>query len=1462
MAWFAALVIAGACTAGVDKLTGPSSTDDAQHSSIPSSPGVVISQVYGGGGNSNAKYINDYVELYNPGAAPVVLDGWSIQYNAAGSAAWSGKTNLTGTIQPGHYFLVQEASNANVGVAFPLPADLIATSTTGSINLSGTSGKVALVSSTTTLPALACATGSTVVDFVGYGAANCAEGGTPTAVLTSQTAAFRNGGGNTDTDNNGADFTVAAANPRNSSVGGTVIVVPLDHVTITGGATTVPAGSTVSFTAAALSADNQPASSPTITWTSSDPSIATVDNTGKVTGVVASVNVVTLTATAVANGVTRTATTPITVTSPLGSSGVVISQVYGGGGNGGSTLHNDFIELYNAGNQPVSVDGWSVQYSSPTTSTWTATPLAGVIQPGGYYLVQEGAGSTAGGGTDPLPTPDATGTIGLGATAGKVALARTTSALSGCPLPTDASLADLVGFGTTANCFEGSAPTAATTNSTAAIRKGAGNIDTGDNAADFDVGTPTPRNSASPRNVVAGPLDHVTITGASSVATGATTQLTAAAQDVANITVLSAKITWTSSDPSTATVDNTGKVSGVVANATPVVITATAVANGITKTATKSVTVTPPTPVATVTVSPTTWSLKAGQTKTLTASALDAANNPTSTTYTWSSANPNIATVDPTTGLVTAKTIGDVVITATSANNVKGSATITVLSAANVTITNGKTALALGMQTQFFYGGTDASNNPVTSVVWSSSDPSIVTVDQHGVATGKSLGVATLRATAPDGSFGTTRDSIYLAAGATGLRLGHNTEFGEPKDADPSDDILIKRAQYTVSYNPSRGGANWVSWNLDRTHVGANGRCPGTCYSADTALTNLGITAYTTADWVSGNTYDRGHMSPSADWTSSEADNNTTFFLSNFLPQTHDMNAGPWEKLENALRDSVAGGREAYLIAGGVFQNGVGLGTISGLGKIAIPNSTWKIAVITPAGTGINPDGTLPPNTTVLAVDMPNITGIANDPFEKYLTTVDKIQQETGYDFLALLSEPTQCHVEVRNCTPTARVTGAGLAGGNEGQTLSFSASTSTDPDASDVLSYSWTVDGQPVGSSATLDYTFANDGAYKLRLYANDGHGGIDSVLTTVNIANVAPTVAALAGATIDEGSAFTSTGTFTDPGADSWTATVDYGDGSGVQPLSLAGKSFALNHVYAADGSYTVTVSINDGATAGTATATVTVRNVAPTVNSFSGASLSEGSTYNTAGAFADPGADTWTATVDYGDGSGVQPLALAGKSFTLGHTYADNGAFTVTVTVRDADGGVGTMTAVANVSNVAPVVGALAGATIMRGETYATAGSFTDPGADTWSATVNYGEGATSSLPLSAKSFALSHAFTTTGIKTVTVTVTDDDNGVGTGTAQVVVLTGAQSIDLLASQVASLTAAGRMTAQDSKFIANKLDVARQELAKGNTRPALNQLNDVLARIAAASSGGTLTAADADALTAYVNRIIASLS
>jgi predicted extracellular nuclease len=169
---------------------------------------------------------------------------------------------------------------------------------------------------------------------------------------------------------------------------------------------------------------------------------------------------------------------------------VVISQIYGGGGNSGATLKSDFMELHNNGTAAVNLSGWSVQYASATGNSWQTTPLSGSIAPGGYYLIKQADGA---GGTVNLPTPDVVGTIAMAGAAAKVALVQGTAALSGtCPT----GVVDLVGI-STANCAEGTvAP--AMNNTLAIVRADGGCTDTGNNATDFVTAAPAPRNSASP----------------------------------------------------------------------------------------------------------------------------------------------------------------------------------------------------------------------------------------------------------------------------------------------------------------------------------------------------------------------------------------------------------------------------------------------------------------------------------------------------------------------------------------------------------------------------------------------------------------------------------------------------------------------------------------------------------------------------------------------------------------------------------------------------------------------------------------------------------------------------------------------------------------------------------------------------------------------------------------------------
>jgi hypothetical protein len=181
-----------------------------------------------------------------------------------------------------------------------------------------------------------------------------------------------------------------------------------------------------------------------------------------------------------------------------GTGTVVISQVYGGGGNAGATLRNDFIELHNIGSGDASLEGMSVQYASSGGTSWQVTTLHGTLAAGQFYLVQEAKGT---GGTVDLPNPDATGTIAMSATSGKVALVKSTTALScgttALPCNDPSQVADLVGFGSSASYFEGTAPTGTLTNTTAALRNGGGCTDTDNNGADFTVAAPNPRNTST-----------------------------------------------------------------------------------------------------------------------------------------------------------------------------------------------------------------------------------------------------------------------------------------------------------------------------------------------------------------------------------------------------------------------------------------------------------------------------------------------------------------------------------------------------------------------------------------------------------------------------------------------------------------------------------------------------------------------------------------------------------------------------------------------------------------------------------------------------------------------------------------------------------------------------------------------------------------------------------------------------
>ncbi len=279
----------------------------------------------------------------------------------------------------------------------------------------------------------------------------------------------------------------------------------------------------------------------------------------------------------------------------------------------------------------------------------------------------------------------------------------------------------------------------------------------------------------------------------------------------------------------------------------------------------------------------------------------------------------------------------------------------------------------------------------------------------------------------------------------------------------------------------------------------------------------------------------------------------------------------------------------------------------------------------------------------------------------------------------------------------------------------------------------------------------------------------------------NQAPTavIGALA-ASYNEGASvpFDASGS-SDPDDPTLTYAWDFGDGGSSTQQSAP-------HAYADNGDYTVTLTVSDGTLTNSTTTTVHVVNVGPTVNAGADATRNEGALFTQNGSFTDPGSgDTWSATVDYGDGSGAQALALSGTTFSLSHTYVDNGSYTVTVTVTDDDNGQGSDQVAMTVVNVVPTVNAGSDGSVVSGQNFTLTGSFSDPGVIDypWNWSVNWGFGTNTtgstnnqSLPITATTRACA-----AGTYTVALSVTDKDNGTGSDNMQLSVSYFAVAIDI---------------------------------------------------------------------------------
>ena len=241
-----------------------------------------------------------------------------------------------------------------------------------------------------------------------------------------------------------------------------------------------------------------------------------------------------------------------------------------------------------------------------------------------------------------------------------------------------------------------------------------------------------------------------------------------------------------------------------------------------------------------------------------------------------------------------------------------------------------------------------------------------------------------------------------------------NMAMGNPSgavtDTKVPNNYLMRKTQYALSYNNSKGTANWVSWHLNSAWMGTTSRCD--CFAIDNTLPTGFFRAPTTN--YTGTGFDRGHQCPSADRNRGTTDNAATFLMTNIMPQSPNLNQITWEDLESYCRRLVSQGNELYIVSGGIGTGGIGssgrLTNSLASGRINVPARYWKVILILPDGT--NDISRVTTSTRTIAVLMPNTQTVNSLPWGNYRVSIDSVESVTGYNFLSNISTATQSIIE------------------------------------------------------------------------------------------------------------------------------------------------------------------------------------------------------------------------------------------------------------------------------------------------------------------------------------------------------------------------------------------------------------------------------------------------------------------
>ncbi len=317
--------------------------------------------------------------------------------------------------------------------------------------------------------------------------------------------------------------------------------------------------------------------------------------------------------------------------------------------------------------------------------------------------------------------------------------------------------------------------------------------------------------------------------------------------------------------------------------------------------------------------------------------------------------------------------------------------------------------------------------------------------------------------------------------------IGLQAQLGMPSAAVTNtaqpNDYLISRRQYILSYNNTNKESNWVSWNFTSSDRGGTDRTDA--FAADPLLAGTGLNIIDENGYRNSG-YDRGHMSPSADRTTSVEDNSATFFMTNMIPQTPDNNQGVWNNFEQYTRDQAALGNECFIVSG---PGGFGGSVTTSAGAVAIPGFTWKIVVIVP----LTPTGDLSSrinsSTRVIAIKVPNIAGVRSTPWQNFVTSAAQLQTDTGLTFFSAITDTnvrnsllskvdgqTTTGIPVIDTDPTPQQAAVGGS-------ATFTVAASSTPTST--LSYQWLKESDPILNATNASLTLTNVGAADVANYS-----------------------------------------------------------------------------------------------------------------------------------------------------------------------------------------------------------------------------------------------------------------------------------------------------------------------------------------------------------------------------------------